>query len=60
MRISATCDIWNKKKVNIAIMTMMTTLRMQACGLHSFVDYFNVKTCDMWRGKCDNKEGALQ
>ena len=31
-------------KVNIAVMTKMTMKCMQACGLKSVVDYFDVKT----------------
>ena len=37
-------------KVNMTIMTMMTTWCMRVCGLNSVVDYCNVKTHDMWEG----------
>ena len=36
--------LWNKHKVNTAIMTMSC---LQACGLNSFDGLFNVKTCDI-------------
>jgi hypothetical protein len=32
---------------------------VQVCGLNSLMDYFSVKTCDIWEGNCDNKEGHL-
>ena len=40
-------------------MTMMTTCCVLVCGLNSLVDYSNVKTHDIWMGKCDNEEGIL-
>ena len=54
-----------KHKANIAIMIitrMIATCCMQACGLNSLVDYFNVKTLDILEGYkrwCDNKEGNI-
>ena len=35
----------------------MTTCCVLAHNLNYSVDYFNVKACDIWKGKCDNKEG---
>ena len=32
---------------------------MQACGLISLVDYFNVKACDIWEGNVTTRREIL-
>ena len=38
---------------------MMTMCCVQACGLNSLVDYFNVKTHDILEGNVTTKGGIL-